>query len=192
MTPFATQAPTPADVRATASVCRDVLERFADADWDGPAGELEWSCRTNLAHVLAALLYYAINLATRSTEPRFSGQSRPIAPDRGAPRRIGWEGRGPSPRCARHLRPALAGPTTGARLTRLGSQLSGATRCSCTRTTSPMGSKPPSNPRYSLAWSPGHREAETLGGAVVGERPLGVWRSATARAELGAPPVTPC
>jgi hypothetical protein len=53
---------------------------FADADWELPAGELEWSCRTTLAHVLAALLYYAINLATRSTELRFSGQADPSLP----------------------------------------------------------------------------------------------------------------
>ena len=65
----------PEDVRDTASACRRALELSADADWDRPAGELEWSCRTTLAHVLAALLYYAINLATRSTELRFSGQA---------------------------------------------------------------------------------------------------------------------
>ena len=65
----------PEDVDATASSCRRALEPSVDADWDRPAGELEWSCRATLAHVLAALLYYAINLATRSTRLRFSGQA---------------------------------------------------------------------------------------------------------------------
>jgi len=80
MTRFTTGTVTPEDVRATASACRRALEPVAHADWDRPAGELEWSCRTTLAHVLAALLYYAINLATRSTEPRFSGQADPSLP----------------------------------------------------------------------------------------------------------------
>jgi hypothetical protein len=43
----------------------------------GLASDLEWSCRTTLVHVLAALLSDAINLATRSTELRFSGQADP-------------------------------------------------------------------------------------------------------------------
>jgi uncharacterized protein (TIGR03083 family) len=75
-----TAAVTPGDVRATASACRGVLEPVTNADWDRPAAELEWSCRTTLAHILSALLYYAINLATRSTEPRFSGQADPSLP----------------------------------------------------------------------------------------------------------------
>jgi hypothetical protein len=70
----------PEDIRATALTCHGALLPFADADWELPAGELEWSCRTTLAHVLAALLYYAINLATRSTELRFSGQADPSLP----------------------------------------------------------------------------------------------------------------
>jgi hypothetical protein len=68
------------DLRATASVCRRALEPFVDARWDGPAGELDWSCRTTLVHVLSALLYYAINLAARSSEPWFSGQADPSLP----------------------------------------------------------------------------------------------------------------
>ena len=50
----------PEHLRATASVCRQALEPFVDARWDSPAGELEWSCRTTLVHVLSALLYYSI------------------------------------------------------------------------------------------------------------------------------------
>jgi hypothetical protein len=68
---------TPKDVRETASACRDALKALTDLDWDRPAGDLEWSCRATLAHTLAALLFYAINLATRSSEPRPSGQADP-------------------------------------------------------------------------------------------------------------------
>jgi hypothetical protein len=76
----ATATVTPQDVRQTASMCRRALQPFADADWDSPAGDLEWSCRTTLGHVLGALLYYAINLALRSTRPRPSGQADPSLP----------------------------------------------------------------------------------------------------------------
>lgn len=68
------------DVRETASACRRVLEPVAGADWDSPAGDLEWSCRATLGHLLSALLYYAINLTLRSTEPRPSGQADPSPP----------------------------------------------------------------------------------------------------------------
>jgi hypothetical protein len=71
----ATATVTPEDVCETASACRRALKPAAGVDWDRSAGDLEWSCRTTLVHILAALLYYAINLATRSTEPRPSGQA---------------------------------------------------------------------------------------------------------------------
>jgi hypothetical protein len=68
------------DVRQTASVCRRALQPVADKDWDSPAGDLQWSCRTTLGHVLAALLDYAVNLTLRSTQPRPSGQADPSLP----------------------------------------------------------------------------------------------------------------
>lgn len=71
---------TPEDVYETASACRRALRPVAEVDWDRPASDLEWSCRTTLVHILSALLYYAINLATRSTEPRPSGQADPSLP----------------------------------------------------------------------------------------------------------------
>jgi uncharacterized protein (TIGR03083 family) len=80
MTGPATAMVTPLDVRQAASVCCRALQPVADLDWDSPAGDLEWSCRATLGHVLAALLYYAINLTTRSTEPRPSGQADPSLP----------------------------------------------------------------------------------------------------------------
>jgi hypothetical protein len=42
----------PEDVRETASACRRALKPFLDLDWDRSAGDLEWSCRTTLAHTL--------------------------------------------------------------------------------------------------------------------------------------------
>jgi uncharacterized protein (TIGR03083 family) len=80
MTDSATASVTPQDVRQTAEVCRRALRPVVDMDWDAPAGDLEWSCRTTLGHMLAALLYYAVNLALRSTEPRPSGQADPSLP----------------------------------------------------------------------------------------------------------------
>jgi uncharacterized protein (TIGR03083 family) len=71
---------TPQDIRQTAQACHRALRPVTDMDWDAPAGDLEWSCRTTLGHMLAALLYYAINLALRSTEPRPSGQADPSLP----------------------------------------------------------------------------------------------------------------
>src|SRR4029453_4866942 len=71
---------TPQDVRQTASVCRRALQPVADTEWDSPAGDLQWSCRTTLGHVLAAVLYYAVNLTLRSTQPRPSGQADPSLP----------------------------------------------------------------------------------------------------------------
>ena len=64
-----------------ASLCRAVLEPFAvDADWSVPAGELEWSCRTTLAHLLSALQYYSVNLATQSETERSGGQANESLP----------------------------------------------------------------------------------------------------------------
>jgi hypothetical protein len=68
-------AVTPEDVYTTASAVQRALQRAVEVDWNRPARDLKWSCRTTLVHVLSALLYYAINLATRSTEPRPSGQA---------------------------------------------------------------------------------------------------------------------
>jgi hypothetical protein len=63
------------DLRTVARTCRAALEPFRDGDWDGPAADLEWSRRATLAHLLAALTFYSVNLATRSEEPRSGGQA---------------------------------------------------------------------------------------------------------------------
>jgi uncharacterized protein (TIGR03083 family) len=71
---------TPQDVRQTASTCRRALRPLAEVDWDARAGDLEWSCRMTLGHMLSAVLYYAVNLTLRSTEPQPSGQADPSLP----------------------------------------------------------------------------------------------------------------
>jgi hypothetical protein len=71
----------PGDLLHVESLCRAVLEPFAsDADWSVPAGELEWSCHTTLAHLLSGLLYYSVNLATRSETERSGGQTNESLP----------------------------------------------------------------------------------------------------------------
>lgn len=70
----------PGEIRRVASLCRTTLEPFAGADWGRPAGDLDWSCRTTLAHLLSALLYYAVNLATQSEESRSGGQANEELP----------------------------------------------------------------------------------------------------------------
>lgn len=58
----------PRDVELSAAACREVLVPAAGADWGEPAGDLEWSCRRTLDHIVDALAYYCAHLATRSTE----------------------------------------------------------------------------------------------------------------------------
>jgi hypothetical protein len=96
----------------------------------------------------------------------------------------------PSPRCARPPRPALAGRTTGGCPMRLGSPRSRATRCSCTRTTSPSGSTRASirlatfANACSHACSPGRRPMETRGRFFAGR--TAAWRYGS---DPGSPPV---
>lgn len=62
------------DLLLAAGCCREALtpalapERAAD--WERPAGDLEWSCRGTLDHVPDALALYALHLATRAPERR--------------------------------------------------------------------------------------------------------------------------
>jgi hypothetical protein len=73
----------PDDLLAAAAVSRAALESALDRDWSVRAGDLEWSCRQTLDHIVDALIYYAGNLATRSTERRSSPDvdttDRPVA-----------------------------------------------------------------------------------------------------------------
>jgi hypothetical protein len=95
MTGPATAMVTPLDVRQAASVCCRALQPVADLDWDSPTGDLEWSCRATLGHVLAALLYYAINPHDPFDRAAALRPGGPVAPGPGAPRRHGGTGRAP-------------------------------------------------------------------------------------------------
>jgi hypothetical protein len=71
----------PDDLLRVASLCKATLEPFASSgDWSRPAGDLEWSCHATLAHMLSALQYYAVNLATQSESSRSGGQTNESLP----------------------------------------------------------------------------------------------------------------
>ena len=71
---------TPEDIVAAGTACRRALEPLVDRDWELVAGDLEWTCRFTLTHMLSAALYYSVNLAARSPERRNSGQADPTLP----------------------------------------------------------------------------------------------------------------
>lgn len=72
----------PDDLLAAAAVAHAALAPALDRDWSVRAGDLEWSCRRTLDHIVDALIHYAGNLATRSTElrsnPDVDNSHRPI------------------------------------------------------------------------------------------------------------------
>jgi hypothetical protein len=57
----------PDDLPTAASLCRDTLTPWLDRDWEVPAGDLEWSCRRTLNHIVDTQLFLAGNAARRST-----------------------------------------------------------------------------------------------------------------------------
>jgi hypothetical protein len=57
----------PDDVRVAAAASREALRPAVAADWEAPAGDLEWTCRRTLDHACDALLFYAGQIATRAT-----------------------------------------------------------------------------------------------------------------------------
>lgn len=60
------------DLRAAANAAMDSLSAFSDADWSALACDLEWTCRRTADHISDALMFYSVQLATRSPnrEPR--------------------------------------------------------------------------------------------------------------------------
>lgn len=62
------EGPQPDDLIATADGCAAVLAPLLDRDWDGPAGDLGWTCRQTIEHVCG--LAYAPLLAARATSFR--------------------------------------------------------------------------------------------------------------------------
>lgn len=61
---------TPDDLPAAAAICRATLEPVRDDDWSVAAGDLTWSCRRTLDHLVDALSFYAAQLATRARDGR--------------------------------------------------------------------------------------------------------------------------
>src|SRR5262245_8906917 len=59
--------PTPDDLMTTARLCHATLIPALERDWSVRAGDLEWSCRRTLDHVVDSLLLYAGLLASRAT-----------------------------------------------------------------------------------------------------------------------------
>jgi hypothetical protein len=61
------QLPTPGDVLAAAAISRKTLEAAIDRDWSVKAGDLDWSCRQTLDHIIDSLFLYSAYLASRAT-----------------------------------------------------------------------------------------------------------------------------
>lgn len=68
----------PDDLATAAALCRDTLRPWADRDWSVPAGDLEWTCRRTLDHIIDVQLFLGANAAMRST-------SRVLPPRNGDP-----------------------------------------------------------------------------------------------------------
>ncbi len=69
---------TPDDLRLAAAAVRASFDPHAQADWTVQAGDLEWSCLETLTHTASALVYYAVNLAMRTSgEPISGGRADP-------------------------------------------------------------------------------------------------------------------
>jgi hypothetical protein len=58
----------PDDLPAAAALCRDTVTPWLDRDWEVPAGDLAWSCRRTLNHIVDTQLFLAGNAARRATE----------------------------------------------------------------------------------------------------------------------------
>lgn len=72
-------SPGPDDLIRTADFCYEALAPFSDADWERPAGGLDWSCRQTLEHLCG--LAYSSQLATRAAAfTPLALQVRPGAP----------------------------------------------------------------------------------------------------------------
>lgn len=59
----------PADLLEAATVSHETLKGALDADWNRPAGLLDWTCRRTLDHIPDTMLLYAAHLATRTARP---------------------------------------------------------------------------------------------------------------------------
>jgi hypothetical protein len=60
----------PDDLLAAIAATRQALTPALEADWEVPAGTLDWTCRQTLDHIANTMLFYATHLATRARERR--------------------------------------------------------------------------------------------------------------------------
>lgn len=68
------------DLIRAAEACAEALSpHMDDADWSVRAGELDWTCRRTLGHIVDALAFYTDHLATRAAERR--PHKRDVGPD---------------------------------------------------------------------------------------------------------------
>jgi hypothetical protein len=58
----------PEDLELAAAFVHATLMPAVDADWSVPAGDLRWSCRRTLDHIVDCHFFYAQHLASRSIE----------------------------------------------------------------------------------------------------------------------------
>jgi len=59
---------TPSDIVGAVTAASEAMRGSAGADWTTKARDLDWTCRRTLNHSIDAVLWYATNLATASTE----------------------------------------------------------------------------------------------------------------------------
>lgn len=57
----------PNDLPGTAALCRETLTPWIDRDWEVSAGDLEWTCRRTLDHIVDTQVFLGGNAAMRST-----------------------------------------------------------------------------------------------------------------------------
>lgn len=58
----------PADLQIAAALCRGTLAPALQANWESRAGDLTWTCRRTLDHIVDTLCLYSAHLASRARE----------------------------------------------------------------------------------------------------------------------------
>lgn len=59
----------PEDLLLAAGVAVECLAGAVEPDWEAPAGQLPWTCRATVDHVVDTLLWYSVHLATEARGP---------------------------------------------------------------------------------------------------------------------------
>ncbi|MFI5698324.1 maleylpyruvate isomerase N-terminal domain-containing protein [Kribbella sp. NPDC051586] len=73
------------DLEVAVDCVVDALRPAVEADWDVPAGSIEWTCRATAEHIGQAHLHWASQLAVRARTKyvRWSAQAQELAPPAG-------------------------------------------------------------------------------------------------------------